>query len=309
MNAKELQARLKPWMMPIAIVLGFLFYREISMVEFLVPYLIFAMLFLTFSKIEPRHLRFSRNMWVLLAIQMLGGVGVYFAIAPFNVTVAQAVMICVLCPVATAASVVTGMLGGDIGKVAAFSVLSNLAVALATPVLLAFIAPDTADGFLACFKGIALKVTPLLVFPLLLAFALRAWLPQVHQKVAESSHLAFYIWTTSLIIVVGRSVGFVMAEPRSYWPVMGIMAAAAACVCAVLYAVGKRVGRASGESITTGQSLGQKNTVLAIWIAMTYLNGVSSVGPAAYVIWQNGFNSWQLYRKMKREAKTAKEWP
>ena len=33
--------------------------------------------------------------------------------------------------------------------------------------------------------------------------------------------------------------------------------------------------------------LGQKNTVLAIWMAYTYLNPLSSVGPGSYVLWQN----------------------
>ena len=33
-----------------------------------------------------------------------------------------------------------------------------------------------------------------------------------------------------------------------------------------------------------GQALGQKNTVLAIWMAVTYLNPLSSVGPGSYCL-------------------------
>lgn len=53
--------------------------------------------------------------------------------------------------------------------------------------------------------------------------------------------------------------------------------------------------------IDASQGLGQKNTVLAIWMALTYLHPVSSVAPAAYVAWQNTINSAQLYFKMRRE--------
>jgi bile acid:Na+ symporter, BASS family len=49
--------------------------------------------------------------------------------------------------------------------------------------------------------------------------------------------------------------------------------------------------------------LGQKNTVLAIWMAVTYLNPLSSVGPCSYVVWQNIINSWQLWKKRKNEIK------
>jgi BASS family bile acid:Na+ symporter len=54
--------------------------------------------------------------------------------------------------------------------------------------------------------------------------------------------------------------------------------------------------------ISASQSLGQKNTVLAIWIATTYLNPIVSVAPAAYILWHNSINSIQLYlhqRKME----------
>ena len=43
-----------------------------------------------------------------------------------------------------------------------------------------------------------------------------------------------------------------------------------------------------------GQAFGQKNTTLAIWMAQVYLLPVVSMAPAAYIIWQNLFNSIQL---------------
>lgn len=282
--------------------MGVLFHDKIDRVGWIVPYLIFSMLLLTFCKVEPRELRFQRSMIILVAIQILGGIAVYFALIPFSKHVAQAVMICVLCPVATAAPVVTGLLGGNVGRVATFSVISNIGVAVVSPLLFAWVSPCAGGNFLSEFFEISARVVPMIVLPLLTAFALRYTLPKVHARLSTAAPAAFYIWSLSLIIVVGRSVSYVMKEPRSMWPQMIFMAVGAAVACVVLFVVGKRVGRAQDDSITTGQSLGQKNTVLAIWMAMTYLDGISSVGPAAYVLWQNGFNSWQLYRKMKSET-------
>ncbi|MDE6464263.1 MAG: transporter [Muribaculaceae bacterium] len=300
MKFSELQALLKPWMMPAAIMLGFLFHSEISVLEWIIPYLIFTMLLLTFCRIEPRHLRFDRTMWLLLCIQLGGALPVYFLLRGFNVSVAQSAMICVLCPVATAAPVVTGLLGGNIGRVAAFSVISNIGVSLAAPLIFAWVAPRGEMSFFSEFMEIASRVAPMIILPLLVAFGLRFSLPSVHRRLAAAAPVAFYLWSCSLIIVVGRSVSFIMAEPASYWPVMGAMALVAAVICVLQFVVGKYVGRRMGDSISSGQSLGQKNTILAIWMAMAYLNGVASVGPAAYVIWQNMFNSWQIYRRTRR---------
>ena len=48
------------------------------------------------------------------------------------------------------------------------------------------------------------------------------------------------------------------------------------------------------SSITAGQAFGQKNTSLGVWMANTYLDPMASLGAAAYIIWQNIFNSVQL---------------
>ncbi|MBR6064988.1 MAG: hypothetical protein IKP57_01015 [Paludibacteraceae bacterium] len=49
------------------------------------------------------------------------------------------------------------------------------------------------------------------------------------------------------------------------------------------------------SSITAGQAFGQKNTSLGVWMANTYLDPMASLGAAAYIIWQNVFNSAQLF--------------
>ena len=48
------------------------------------------------------------------------------------------------------------------------------------------------------------------------------------------------------------------------------------------------------SSITAGQAFGQKNTSLGVWMANAFLDPLSSLGAAAYIIWQNLFNSLQL---------------
>ena len=53
------------------------------------------------------------------------------------------------------------------------------------------------------------------------------------------------------------------------------------------------------DSISAGQALGQKNTIVGIWLTITFLNPLAAVAPGAYVLWQNVVNAWQLWYKRK----------
>ena len=101
----------------------------------------------------------------------------------------------------------------------------------------------------------------------------------------------------ALFIVVGKSVGFVMKQPLSSLPQEIALALLALVCCVAQFVVGRKIGARYGDRVSGAQGLGQKNTVLAIWMALTYLHPIASIAPASYVIWQNIINSGQIMRK------------
>jgi len=62
-----------------------------------------------------------------------------------------------------------------------------------------------------------------------------------------------------------------MAEPAEAIPEMIWLAALSLIACCLQFYLGARIGRRCGDRIAGAQGLGQKNTVLAIWMALTYL--------------------------------------
>lgn len=286
--------KVKPWMLPIAMTVGAVFHSYMEYAAFLAPYLIFVMLLVTYCKVDLRHFGIGRPLWLLLGVQLLLSGGAYFACLPLGTSVAQGVFICIFCPTATAAPVITSMLGGNLARLVAFSLLSNAMVALLAPLLFSVIGGTDlplAEGTLL----IARRVVPLILAPLALALLLKHTVPGVHRTLAEHQSLSFYIWSVSLIIVVGRAVSFVMSEPPSAIPTELLLAGGALLACLAQFGIGRLLGRRFGDPVSAAQGLGQKNTVLAIWMALTYLSPLSSVAPAAYVLWQNTINSLQLY--------------
>lgn len=292
-------------MLPIAMIGGAVFYKWMGYLTFLSPYLIFLMLFITYCKLNFRDFKPTHFHLVLLSAQMIIAGIAYFAILPFNHTVAEGVFICVFIPTATAAPVITSMLGGSISFVATYSLICNLVVAAFGPLVLALIGDASDISFLTSVGLICSKVFPLLILPLVTALILRKVSPSLHSKIVGHQQLSFYLWAISLFIIVGSCVSFTIKnwKPSEFWNII-FLALGALVVCLFQFYVGRKIGRKNGDAVSGGQSLGQKNTVLAVWLAMAYMNPVASVAPAAYIAWQNIVNSWQLVRHNSRTNKT-----
>lgn len=294
---QNFRRKIKPWMLPISMVIGALLHSYIGYVAFLSPYLIFIMLLITYCKVSFSHFRVDGSMWWLLAIQVIGASGVFLLLRQFDVAVAESIFICMFCPTATAAPVITGMLGGKVERVATFSLLSNLVVAFTAPVILALLGGGDNPDFMTSFTRIATNVLPLILGPLVVALMLKMTFPKVRDEIAHHQGLSFYIWAVALIIVVGNSVSFLMKEPASRIPEMAVIAVLSLLACLAQFYLGRKIGARYGDRVAGAQSLGQKNTVLAIWLALTYLDPIASVGPACYIAWHNTVNSIQIYKR------------
>ena len=127
-------------------------------------------------------------------------------------------------------------------------------------------------------------------------------MPKLHSTLLKYHGMAFYLWAVSLAIVTGQTVRS-LANSTAAPGIELEIAFAGLFACVVQFFLGKNIGSIYNDRISAGQALGQKNTVLAIWMAFTYLNPLSSVGPGSYVIWQNTINSYQLWKKRKKELK------
>ena len=290
---------IKPYMMPIAMTLGAVFYRFFGSLAFLTPYLIFTMLFLTYCNLNFQNIKLTRMHLWLIMIQILGSVAVFFILRPFNLLLAQGAMICILAPTGTAAPVVTGMLKGNVESLTAYSLLSNMSVAVAAPVIFSLVGSYQNMPFIDSFLSISRNVFVLLLTPFVLAIFLKKITPKTTKKIGSFSSLSFYIWSFALIVVTARTVGFITMQNSKNYQIEILIAVIAFVVCAGQFLAGRKIGRIYNNTIAGGQGLGQKNTILAIWMSQMYLDPISSIAPGAYVLWQNMVNSFQVWLKRK----------
>ena len=311
---------LKDWTLPIAMAAGaggyFLFHYAGFLaplkpavwvaVDILTPSLIFIQLFLTFCKIDLKDLRLTKWHWIILAFQAVSALvmAAVLILVPMNEVyreIFEGAMVCLICPTATAAAVVTDKLGGSAARITLYNLMSNILAAVFVPVVFPLIEVHSEMGFFPAFLKILSKVFPLLICPFLLAVLLKYIWPKAHDFFKARAGIAFYLWAVALALAIGQTVRS-MHNSTAPAAVLWMIAGAALLTCIVQFWFGKRTGKALGDTITAGQALGQKNSVLAIWMAYTYLNPISSLAPGTYAIWQNIFNSWQLWRKNHRDC-------
>jgi len=239
-----------------------------------------------------------------LAIQYGGSALIYLALRPFSEVLAQAAMICVLTATATSAPIVAGILGGSISVTAAYSIVSNLSVAFIAPLFLSLIGESgNSVSFGTTFWHILLSVMPILIGPFLLALFIRKSAPALHRKIYSAQILSFYLWAAALTVVIGNVTQYVKLQDDGNYTLEAIIAGVSLLICLAQFFFGRKIGRHFDRTVAGGQSLGQKNTVLAIWLTQTYLNPLATLGPGMYVLWQNLVNSWQIWKKKRSESR------
>lgn len=267
--------------------------------------------------------------WAFYALSPNG-----FSTSSPNTSIAQSLILCILMPTATAAPIIAGKLGGSIQNLTTFSLLSNFATALIVPALFPIINPSVDMAFMPAMWQILCRVSPLLLGPFIAAWLLRLSYEYYFRRRGITkgfklngtwASMPFYLWIVLLIVLMARITHTLISQEYS-WVTILILCIGALVACLLQFALGRWIGfhfpaqshgtdyqdilinpNASNYTIqqksriTAGQAFGQKNTALGIWLAQMYLNPLAAIGPAAYILWQNLLNSFQLWHAGKKK--------
>lgn len=272
------------------------------------PVIVAAMLFLQFVKVSPHDLRIRKYHWGLLAFQLLmfgATTAAAILINDANLKIlAECAMLCFICPTAAAAGVITDKLGGSLSDTVSYVVLINVVTAFIIPAVIPIVNPGLHISFWQGFGAICMHTFPMLVLPLLLAWAVRYGWRRLQKKLMRYTWWAFYLWAISLALAIYLATRALLNSHISMITAAEICCISLAC-CLIQFIVGRLLGKRSGKvsTITAGQSLGQKNTGFFIWVGYSYLTPVTSIAGGFYSLWQNLVNSYELQEERKHPHK------
>lgn len=303
--------------LPCSLVLGAVVYLIFANVPFLEPFgeaigphlislmpvVLFCLLYVTFCKIEIKEMKPKTWHFVLQLIRTSLAALMVLAIYLFGSNydtklVLEGAFICFICPTAAAVAVVTEKLGGSIGSLTTYTVIANVFTMIIIPTLFPMVEKGADVNFLYMSMMVFRNVTTVLVVPLILALLSRRFLPKFVAQVKSVKDLGFYMWCFNLTILMGETLRNILHATVSGW-ILALLLIVPLLVCLIQFCIGKAVGRHYDDSISAGQALGQKNTIVGIWLTLTFLNPLAAVAPGAYVVWQNLVNGWQLWYKEK----------
>ena len=312
---------IKDWTLPVSMAMGTLLYLVFAFVpaldgvslffapifDAILPLFMFLILYVTFCKVDFHKLRpVHWHLWVgvfqVLFVLIIVGLILGFRMKGNSLILMEAILTCIIGPCAAAAAVVTQKLGGNLEQMTTYTFLSNIITAIMIPVCFPIIDKSVDNSFMAAFLKILHEVCIVLIVPMLLAYITKHYIKKLHRWVISIKDLSYYIWGLSLMIVTGTTVKNIVHADTTVAFLLTI-ALMGLVLCIVQFAVGRFIGHFFDTTNEAGQALGQKNTAFAIWIAYTYLNPLSSVGPGCYILWQNIINSVEIWFYGKKKNK------
>lgn len=269
-------------------------------ITFITKYMLFFMLLIVYCKVDIRQFRWKKWHIYLLALQFSLCILFYLLFFRLDKNVAESGLLCLVAPTATSAPVITGLLGGSVAGLITYSISSNLLVAFFAPLYFSLIgahgAGDVELTFWQAFGIICGKAFPLIFGPFIVSLILKYFIPSWHNFLKTKQGISFWLWTIALVLLMARTTTDLLSMEMSELTKAISVALTSLFCCLFQFTLGRKLGKMYHNKVSSGQALGQKNTILAIWMAQTFFNPLVAVAPATYVLWQNLVNSYQLWK-------------
>lgn len=260
--------------------------------SFLIRYCLMAMLFLSFLEIRfsGRLLRPVHLVVVVLNIAL--PLAVFAALRPLSADIALAAFAVAAMPTAAVAPAMAGFLHGNVPFVTAAVLLNNTVVALALPFTLPLVIGHQAEIEVL---EVAIPAVSIVFLPLFASLALRWGWPAAAARVQRLSHISFAFFLFTIFVAAASASRFAREQGSGALGLFAAIGLVSALICLLHFRLGQWIGR-RGLPVETGLSLGRKNTMFGIWLALTFISPVAAMGPMFYILFQNLYDSWQLYR-------------
>lgn len=297
--------RLRSICMVLAFVVGGLFHDTIDDFKWLLPIGIGVMLSITFVSLDTARLKPKRmHLWLMLALQLFA-VG-FWGIARLlgYPVLAEGLYYCAAAPIASASPVIVNLLRGDVEFSTTAMVMSQVVFAIITPFLLPLVVHDPSLSYQEIAFQVAEQIAMVLLAPALFSLLLRLIYPPCRMWGAKLRDFSLGVWIVNLTLI--SAVGTTRVLGMGYaWSEMLPMVLGAAVVCVTGFVGGYWLGYPHLKR-ECSQALGQKNTVLTLFIAgQSFATPLAYVAPVFYVFFHNMANAIQITLAQREKKKSV----
>jgi len=276
----------------LSITLGILFPQFKVFSPLIQPFLM-IMLFYSFLNFDLKNLRFSIHLIWLVIANILIGIGSYFFFSLFGKNNALSAFMVGIAPTAISSTVITGLIGGNVGYVSAAIVLTNFSIAFVIPFLLPLFLSNSGE---ISTLSILMPVFSTLFWPFLFSRIVYTLPGSIKRKLDRTSNLTYPLWYATLVIVIAKASDFILHGQAATLGEILQIAGISLLICVINFLVGALIG-GKNYGVEIRQALGHKNTTFVIWIALEYINPLVALSPTFYILFHNIINSMFLVRR------------
>lgn len=286
----------------LAIVLGiiFPFGHEYT---FIVRYILMVMLLGVFLEIKVESSLFRKShLYIMLSIMIISMAGFYL-LQSWSQNWGWVAYVVAIMPTAAAAPVLTGFLKGDVAYVTFSVMLTSLGVAFFIPLSTPLILSGTIE---LSILDVLIPVAITVFVPFVLAMLIRKFLPPLYHFLLPYTSHTIYLFMINVYVAISKASYFVRYETDApTYEIVGI-GVISLVIGAIHFGLGSLLDKGKYSSAAS-MALGRKNTMFSIWLALTYFNPLVAVGPMFYIVWQNLYHTFVIYRfdRLEKRKKTT----
>ncbi len=283
----------------VAIIFGAFCYK-LHFLSALTPYALMLMLFFPSLKadfsLDSKKIAYIAfgilSIWIFAILVYFACLGIFG-----NSDVSTSALIITTSPIATAAVIMTEIIGGNTLFVLSISIISNIVNIFAWPILFESLFSQKIEMLFMLEK-----LFFIVCIPLIIAKCIKK---DIKIKLIKYSDISFYAWLFGIFINIAAATNFIIQNQINYTELYKL-AIITPIICIGHYFYGILVGKIIGLKWEISQSFVQRNTFIAVWLANTFFNPFIALGPIFYVLCQNIYNVIQVGILKKQGSKMPK---
>lgn len=288
---KNFQDYVKNFILLISIVIGTLLPYGHEYV-FLIRYFLMIMLYFSFLDININPDIIHRKHFFILLTIIFSSLFLFFLIRPLSIRLAEAAFITAFAPTAIAAPVIISLKKKKVEFVMFSLLLNNIAISFLLPFFLPFIVHTSKQ---ISITDVLFPVLITISIPLLLARLTKYLAPLFWKKLINWKDSTFYILVLNIYLATSDASTYIRTELDHNLSIIFIIGISSLILCLMFFSIGWLIG-GKEYAAESSQSLGQKNNAFTLWISLTFISPLAALGPVFYVLFQNMYISWQLYK-------------
>ncbi len=263
---------------------------------YLIRYNLMLMLFFAFIGTSFDLKIFKTSHYKILAINILLPISLYLLIKPFHSLLAELAFVLTIVPTAAAVPVIAEMLKTDIGITTGSLLLTTPIIAILLPFLLSVLLGVGGD---ISTINLVLPILSVVLVPMLLSQSIRFTLPKLAGQLSKWSFISFPLFLLNIVIACGNASHFIQQNLAEVGGELYWIAGVTILLCLINFRIGRFVGRKENP-LAYELALGRKNTMIGLWLALTYFSPLVALGPICYIICHNTYNSYQMWEAERR---------